>query len=243
MKNLRWRVLATLVVVGLAIWAVYPPDQKIKLGLDLQGGVHLVLRVQTDDALRIDTETTLEQLREAAETKGVSGATFTATTPTQFKVEGVPQPQDAAFREAANEVSATFNRESGANGSYTFEMKPNIAVQLRESTVTQALQTIERRVNDLGVAEPVIARTGSNNDQIIVELPGVKEVARAKEIIRSTASSRSSKTARLAPRKRCCSRAAARCPPTWRSCQARAILLHRGIAPRRSSISCAGRPP
>jgi preprotein translocase subunit SecD len=187
MKNLRWRVLATLVVVGLAIWAVYPPDQKIKLGLDLQGGVHLVLRVQTDDALRIDTETTLEQLREAAETKGVSGATFTATTPTQFKVEGVPQPQDAAFREAANEVSATFNRESGANGSYTFEMKPNIAVQLRESTVTQALQTIERRVNDLGVAEPVIARTGSNNDQIIVELPGVKEVARAKEIIRSTA--------------------------------------------------------
>ena len=135
MKNLRWRVLTTLVVVGLALWAIYPPDQKIKLGLDLQGGVHLVLRVQTDDALRLDTETTMEQLREAAETKGVSGATFTATTPTQFKVEGVPQPQDAAFREAANEVQATFNRESGVNGSYTFEMKPNIAVQLREDAV------------------------------------------------------------------------------------------------------------
>ena len=187
MKNLRWRVLTTLVIMGLAIWAIYPPDQKIKLGLDLQGGVHLVLRVQTDDALRIDTETTMEQLRETAEEKGVSGATYAATSPTQFKVDGVPQAQDPAFREAANEVQATFNRESRANGSYTFEMKPNIAVQLRESTVTQALQTIERRVNDLGVAEPVIARTGSNNDQIIVELPGVKDVARAKEIIRSTA--------------------------------------------------------
>ena len=66
MKNLRWRVLATLVVVGLAIWAVYPPDQKIKLGLDLQGGVHLVLRVQTDDALRIDTETTRKRSRGSA---------------------------------------------------------------------------------------------------------------------------------------------------------------------------------
>jgi len=187
MKNLRWRVLTILVVVGLAIWAIYPPDQKIKLGLDLKGGVHLVLRVQTDDALRIDTETTMEQLREAVETKGISGVTVAALDPTRFRVEGVPQAQDAAFREAANEVQATFNRESGAGGSYTFVMKPNLVVTLREDAVTQALQTIERRVNELGVAEPVIARTGSANDQIIVELPGVTEVARAKEIIRSTA--------------------------------------------------------
>ncbi|MCX6549848.1 MAG: protein translocase subunit SecD [Acidobacteria bacterium] len=187
MKNLRWRVLTILVVVGLAVWALYPPEQKIKLGLDLKGGVHLVLRVQTDDALRLDTETTVEQPRDAIDTKGLTGVTLNATSPTQFKVEGVPQAQDAAFREAANEVQATFNRESGANGTYTFEMKPNIAVQLREDAVTQALQTIDRRVNELGVAEPVITRSGSSNDQIIVELPGVKEVARAKEIIRSTA--------------------------------------------------------
>ena len=180
-------MLTILVVVGLAIWAIVPPDQKIKLGLDLKGGVHLVLRVQTDDALRIDTETTMEQLREAAETKGLSGVTVTALDPTRFRVEGVPQAQDAAFREAANEVQATFNRESGAGGSYTFVMKPNLVVQLREDAVTQALQTIERRVNELGVAEPIIARTGSSNDQIIVELPGVSEVARAKEIISSTA--------------------------------------------------------
>jgi preprotein translocase subunit SecD len=187
MKNLRWRVIITLVIVGLAVWAIYPPDQKIKLGLDLKGGVHLVLRVQTDDALRLDTDTTIEQLRDAVESKGVNGVSLTALSPTGFKVEGVPQGQDAAFREAANEVQATFNRESGAGGTYTFEMKPNVVVQLREDAVTQALQTIERRINELGVAEPVITRTGSSNDQIIVELPGVKDVARAKEIIRSTA--------------------------------------------------------
>ncbi len=81
MKNLRWRVITILVVVGLAIWAIIPPDQKIKLGLDLKGGVHLVLRVQTDDALRLDTDTTMEQLREAAEGKGLTSLTFTGVDP------------------------------------------------------------------------------------------------------------------------------------------------------------------
>ena len=75
---------------------------------------------------------------------------------------------------------------SGAGGSYTFTLKPNIVVQLREDTVNQALQTIERRVNELGVAEPIVARH-SAADQILVQLPGVTDVARAKEIIRSTA--------------------------------------------------------
>jgi preprotein translocase subunit SecD len=187
MKNLRWRVLIILAVVGLALWAIIPPDQKIKLGLDLRGGVHFVLRVQTDDALRLDTDTTMEQLREATEAKGLTNLTITGVDPTRFRVEGVTQAQDAVFREAAAEVETRFNRESGAGGTYSFVMKPNLAVQLREDAVTQALQTIERRINELGVAEPVIARTGGASDQLIVELPGVSEVARAKEIISSTA--------------------------------------------------------
>ncbi len=187
MKDIRWRVAITLVVLGLALWAVYPPKDRIKLGLDLKGGVHLVLKVETDDALRLDTETTLEQLRESAEGKGITAATFTVVNPQQFKVEGIPQAQDAAFREAANEVQANFNRASGVGGTYTFTMKPNIAVSLREDAVTQSLQTIERRINELGVAEPLVAPSGAGNDQIIVELPGMTEPQRAKDIIRSTA--------------------------------------------------------
>ena len=65
-------------------------------------------------------------------------------------------------------------------------MRPNIANQLREDAVNQALQTIDRRVNELGVAEPIIARHTAD-DQILVQLPGVTDVARAKEIIKSTA--------------------------------------------------------
>ena len=78
-----------------------------------------------------------------------------------------------------------YDRSQSA-ADYTFRLKPNVVNQLREETVNQALQTIERRVNELGVAEPVVARH-SGNDQILVQLPGVTDVNRAKEIIRSTA--------------------------------------------------------
>jgi len=190
MKNLRVRILTSLVVLVAAAYFFFPypfKETALKLGLDLRGGVHLQLRVHTDDALRLDSETTMEQLRESTDGKGISGATFTLVTPTSFKAEGIAPAQDGAFREAANEVMTNFNREPGAAGSYVFTMKPNIAVQLREDAVTQARQTIERRVNELGVAEPVIAQSGANNDEIIVELPGMSEVARAKALIQSTA--------------------------------------------------------
>jgi preprotein translocase subunit SecD len=183
-RNLQWRVLVILAVVGLAIFAFYPPDKKVHLGLDLKGGVHLVMKVRTDDALRLETETTTDRLRERMKTGTITGA-VTMAGPTEFTVGGVTPAQDAAFRQLLTDVELTYSRSSGA-GSYTFTMRPNIAVQLREQTVAQALQTIERRVNELGVAEPIVARH-SGADQIMVQLPGVTDVARAKEVIRSTA--------------------------------------------------------
>ncbi len=185
-KNLRWKILVILGVIGLAVYAFYPPDQKIRLGLDLKGGVHLVMQVKTDDALRLETETAVERLREQLQTAKIPVTNITATSLTEFRVEGVPSDQDAAFRQLLTDVELTYNRSSSAGGVYTFTVRPNIAVQLREEAVNQALQTIERRVNELGVAEPIVARY-SGADQILVQLPGVTDVQRAKEIIRSTA--------------------------------------------------------
>jgi len=184
-KNLRWKVLTILAVTGLSIWSFVPPQEKIRLGLDLKGGVHLVLRVQTDDALRLETQTTADRLAEQLKTANIPVGGVTVAGPTSFTVTGVPPEQDGAFRGALAEVEVNYDRSSGA-GSYTFTLKPNIVVQLREDTVNQALTTIERRVNDLGVAEPIVMRH-SSADQILVQLPGVTDVSRAKEIIRSTA--------------------------------------------------------
>ena len=198
MSNLRWKVVTILAVfVVFFALGVYPilaaryhipapgwlMDKQIKLGLDLKGGVHLVLRVETDDALRLVTEQEMERLREELKTKNITVTNTDAPDPTHFIVTGVPSAQDSAFRTAANEVQANFDRGSGVNGTYTFGMRPNVQVNLREEAVTQARQTIERRVNELGVAEPSIAQQGA--DQILVQLPGVENVERAKGIIGS----------------------------------------------------------
>ena len=167
---------------------MYPPEEKVRLGLDLKGGVHMVLRVQTDDALRIETETSLERVREILEVRSIGVGAMTMESPTRFRIEGVSPAQDAEFRAITDEqLLVVYRRESSAGGRYAFEMRPNMAVSLREESVRQALQTIERRVNELGVNEPIVAPHGVGGDQILVQLPGVSDVARAKEIIRSTA--------------------------------------------------------
>jgi preprotein translocase subunit SecD len=186
-KNLRWKLLIIAAVAALAAWSFVPPSQKIKLGLDLQGGVHFVLQVKTDDALRLETETTAEQLRAALKDAGVAVTTRVVSL-REFAVEGIPPASDAQFRTIADQMAAlSFTREPGTAGSYTFRMRPNIEVQRRAEAVTQAIQTIERRVNELGVSEPVVAPYGTGEDQILVQLPGVTDVARAKNIIGQTA--------------------------------------------------------
>ena len=183
-SNLKWKVVAILAVVALAVFSFYPPQQKVRLGLDLKGGVHLVMRVQTDDALKVETESVAERLREDFTTKNIAFASIAAQPPNKVVVSGIQNEQ--AFRAASDEITSAAYDRSGGSGAFTFTLKPNIERTLRDESVTQALQTIERRVNELGVAEPIVATHGAA-DQILVQLPGVTDVNRAKEIIRSTA--------------------------------------------------------
>ena len=139
----------------LAVFLFSPPRTKVHLGLDLQGGVHLVLKVQTDDALRVETETTSDQLREQLVQAKIPVTGIKVTGLTSFAVEGVPQASDQQFRTLVDQqVGTSFERDTLA-GTYTFKMRPNIEVNRRSEAVAQAIQTIERRVNELGVSEPV----------------------------------------------------------------------------------------
>ena len=201
-KNLRWKILtifAVLVVfTGIGVYPLLAQHyhwplpgwleaKALKLGLDLKGGVHLEMRVNTDDALKISTTTISERLRESMAAAGVTGLTITVTSPNTFRVEGVPQANDSQFRASADEVAGeNYNRNPLAGGSYEFRMKESVERTLRNDAVEQAMQTIDRRVNALGVTEPSIARQ-SNAERLLVQMPGLTDVARAKEIIRSTA--------------------------------------------------------
>jgi preprotein translocase subunit SecD len=201
-KNLRWKFIVTLAVLVVSgMIGVYPllaarfnlpspgwlQAYHLKLGLDLKGGVHLQLQVHTDDALRIETDTSGEQFVEALKQAKVAIGAKRSISLTQFAIDGVAPANEQQFRTIADQqLGATFDRDS-TGGTYTFTMKPNVAKNRREEAVVQAIQTIERRVNELGVSEPVVSSYGSAGDQIIVELPGFDNVARAKSIISNTA--------------------------------------------------------
>ena len=201
-KNLRWKILTILaVLVVFSSIGVYPmlaeayhwpcpaflKAKQLKLGLDLKGGVHLKLKVNTDDALKATSAAASEQLRESLKNMGIVPAAINPVPPNTFRVEGVPADKDAQFRQAADEITSTnYDRNPLAGGTYEFKLKPNIERDLREQAVEQAMLTIDRRVNDLGVAEPSIARE-PNGEEILIQLPGVTDVARAKEIMGKTA--------------------------------------------------------
>ncbi len=200
-KNLRWKVLTVVAVLVIFFTlGVYPllaqryhwpspaalQAKALKLGLDLKGGVQLVLKVNTDDALRSTTVSTSEQLRESLTTATIAYSNITVTAPTAFRVEGIPQDRDAQFRTNADEIASTnYDRNILGSGNYEFKMKPTVERDLREQAVEQTLQTIDRRVNALGVTEPTIAR--QKTDEILVQMPGVSDVAHAKEIMGKTA--------------------------------------------------------
>jgi preprotein translocase subunit SecD len=201
-KNLRWKIVTILAVFvvffGIGVYpllaeAYHLPApawlkaKQLKLGLDLKGGVHLVLKVMTDDALKATTIATSEQLRESLKNAGINVSAITLAGPTVFRVEGVPSDKDAQFRQIADEMAGVnYDRNPLTGGAFEFKMKPNIERDLREQAVEQAMQTIDRRVNELGVTEPSIARQ-PQGEEILVQMPGVTDVARAKEIMGKTA--------------------------------------------------------
>src|SRR3954465_237751 len=184
-KNLRWKTLTILaVLIIFSTLGIYPllaqkyhwpapgwlQAKALKLGLDLKGGVQLTLKVNTDDALRATSVSTSEQLRESLTTATIPVAAINVTAPTVFRIEGVPQDRDAQFRASADEIAgANYDRNIQTGGNYEFKTKPIVERDLRKQTIEQTLQTIDRRVNALGVTEPSISR--QQEDQILVQMP------------------------------------------------------------------------
>src|SRR5438034_7646841 len=102
-KNIRWKTIIILLVTALAIAAIVPPSKKIHLGLDLQGGIHLVLKVKTDDALRVETETASEQFFEALKAAKVTVGSPKVLNNTDFIIENVPAAADQQIRTLADQ--------------------------------------------------------------------------------------------------------------------------------------------
>ena len=185
-RSLVMRTLLVVFVVAGAGLLAYPPDEKINLGLDLRGGIHLVLEVQAEDALRAETDKDLDTFLRQMEEKGIGGGTGSRTDDNSFQVSGVPAANDADVDDVVEDFLGFWNhRRSG--GDLIFERRVEEIGEIREQAVRQALQTIRNRVDAFGVAEPVIQRQGLGSNRIVVQLPGVDDPERVKDLIKNTA--------------------------------------------------------
>lgn len=182
---------AFLVGCLILIWPPYEREGqpgKIKLGLDLRGGIHLVMQVVIDDALNATIDDAVQTARDQATRKGIGFASAQRVTSTSFSVEGV---EPARVKDMRDILRDFFRddweiREPG-EGRFLVRMTDLKQRRVKEQTVQEAIRTLERRVNQLGVAEPVIAAHGDRGDQILVQLPGVTDVEQAKRVIKTTA--------------------------------------------------------
>jgi preprotein translocase subunit SecD len=186
-KNLRWKGLLILAVAAISVWSMYPPGEKIKLGLDLEGGIHLIMKVNMDDALNAVTDETLEAFGLILDNEGIPFDEMTKEDMGEILVAGITADRESELRQIVEDNFPGWDPRRDSAGAWRVAMRDLERNRTREETLTQAIETIRRRVDALGVAEPIIAPHGDTGDQILVQLPGFDDVERAKNIIRSTA--------------------------------------------------------
>jgi preprotein translocase subunit SecD len=201
--NLKWKVVFIVLVVlgciyGLVGLPTFPTSvaqlkdnfsHQIKLGLDLQGGTHLVLQVQTQEAVAQETDQMVERITTWLRSKNIHYDEVRRVDDTHILVRGVDPARLPEFRDYVNQQFANFWDMSPAAGDpsgYTLTLRGAAIAQIQETTMTQTLETIERRINALGLTEPTIQlRGGQNSNEILVQLPGEGDPSRAKQVIQA----------------------------------------------------------
>ncbi|MFQ5897894.1 MAG: protein translocase subunit SecD [Candidatus Methylomirabilia bacterium] len=187
MRRKLWlRIGIVLAVVLGSVWLLYPPRQTINLGLDLQGGIHLVLGVEVDKAVEARVERTVTDLRSSLDGRGIAVSQLARQELDEIAIQlASPQAWNDALT-ALSEFQAFEQRSADqGDGRITLALRAREGATIRDFAVRQALETIRNRVDQFGVAEPAIQRQGEN--RILIQLPGVQDPERAKALIGKTA--------------------------------------------------------
>jgi preprotein translocase subunit SecD len=174
--------------------------KNIRLGLDLRGGSQLVMQVQVQDAFKAEADATIQRLQEAARKANIDilpgnidrndPQTISDADKIQINVRGVPATKAGDFRQLVNnEFGQTWILTPVNATDYRLNLRTSEALKLQKDTVTQTRNTIEKKINGLGLAEATVQQRGSSetNPEILVQMPGVDDPARVKEILKTTA--------------------------------------------------------
>jgi len=203
-RNLGWKLIViagTLLVFlfGILGWPaswsgsglLEAMTRRINLGLDLKGGTHLILQVRVNDAVNGDSDRAVDRLKEDLRSRKINYLEITKPDPKnhpdQIVIKGVPPASTSDLRDIVSGRLPEYDLNSGAQDTWTLAMKPQNLADLKNRAVTQAIETIRNRIDQLGVTEPVIQEHGLGQYQILVQLPGIDDPARVKDIMQSTA--------------------------------------------------------
>jgi preprotein translocase subunit SecD len=203
-KNLLWKMVAIVGILLFFVFGIFGVPQSfsgkglltamtknIHLGLDLRGGTHLILQVQVNDAVNVDSDNAVEILKEQLNKKKIAFAEITKPDPTNnpdhIVLKGVPPASRTDLLSIAQDRLPEYDINSGADNTWNVTMKPSMLSDLKSKAVTQAIETIRNRIDQLGVNEPTIQPHGLGQYQILVQLPDVDDPARVKDVMQSTA--------------------------------------------------------
>jgi preprotein translocase subunit SecD len=203
-KNLSWKLTVIVGILLVFLFGIFgvPKDwsgkgvlagitDRIHLGLDLRGGTHLILQVQVNDAVNVDSDNAIARLKEDFRARKINYADMLKPDPINHPemivVKGVTPDQTSDLKSIVADRLPEYDASSGAENSWTIAMKAQSLADLKNRAVSQAIETIRNRIDALGVNEPVIQEHGLGQYQILVQLPGVDDPARVKEIMQSTA--------------------------------------------------------
>lgn len=208
-KTLLWKwITIGAVVLGCIFGVAGLPSSKeqlvanwkknIRLGLDLQGGAHIVLQVQVQDAYKAEADQIIARIKDSLTKQNISFGSVDRNDPVtvdtagtvQIMVKGVAGEKSSLARTAITEAAGgQWLLASTSSTDYTLSLKPEAAVELRRETMTQTMNTMERKISGLGVAEASVQqRGGSGGDtELLVQLPGLDDPARVRGILQTTA--------------------------------------------------------
>ena len=196
LTNLSWRLVTVLVVVTTAMIYVLPsikptlwPYKKINLGLDLQGGMHLVLEVDNDKAVESTIERISQEFRSSLKKEHIRHRGVSIIESTRISVNIIGQKYIDAFEKLMDKEFQDLRilSRSIENDTLTVivDLPDKEADHIKKLATEQALETIRNRIDQFGVSEPDIRQQGEK--RILIQLPGIKDTKRAKDLIGKTA--------------------------------------------------------
>ena len=203
-KNLLWKLGIVLGILIFFLFGIFGIPKSVSgsgllasmtdhihLGLDLKGGTHLILQVKVNDAVNVDAQNAIEVLKQQLRSRKIDYTDITQpdpqNNPDHIVLKGVQASSRSDLLSIASDHLPEYDITGGPDNSWNLSMKPSMLTDLKNKAVTQAIETIRNRIDALGVSEPTIQEHGLGQYQILVQLPGVDDPARVKDIMQSTA--------------------------------------------------------